>query len=269
MKKYYLTIIIIIAIITQTSVFSQPTKMEINICFMEVEQSVLDSVNASWSISETSSTNHKLPNTLTLTSRFNNITNILSILEQNKYVDILSALTIKTQSGSNAIFKVVTEYTYPTSVDIKSVSVTNGENITRAVALVPCNYATRDVGVTLDVTPTYNSTKNNIKIEIMAEVVSEPIWKDYTAKLKATDGQTDTLIIQQPFFFTRSINQCITVNNDSYVIMGGMITTNKKYIKEKIPILGYIPLLGRLFQHKKEINEEWNLIISIHAKTLN
>jgi type IV pilus assembly protein PilQ len=51
--------------------------------------------------------------------------------------------------------------------------------------------------------------------------------------------------------------------------MGGMIATEKKHVEKRVPILGAIPWLGRLFRSSHEVNEKRKIIITITARTVN
>ena len=196
------------------------------------------------------------------------MSNLLSSVEQSGSVDLLSSPRVTTQSGSNAIIKVVSECIYPTEVDIRHVSVTNGEKIVRSVELIPRNFVTRDVGITLNVTPAFRAEENMIDLQLMAEVVSEPIWKDYIVKYEGADGSKQEFPFTQPFFHTRQISPSLSLHNDTTVVMGGMITTKKARVEDRVPILGSIPWFGRLFRSSRELNEKRNLFITITARTV-
>ncbi len=197
-----------------------------------------------------------------------NVTNWLSVLTHSGTADLLSAPRVRTKSGTNATIKVVTEYRYPTGVEVQSVSVTNGTSITRGIAIVPSNFQTRDVGVTLSVTPIFDAKQDMIHLNLMAEVVTEPTWKEFTATYEGTDGTQKTVSIPQPFFHTRQVTPRISLHNGSTVVMGGLITTGTKRIEDRIPVLGAIPWLGRLFRSSKEIAEKRHLLIVVTAKTV-
>ena len=64
-----------------------------------------------------------------------NVTNWLSVLSQSESAVLLSAIRVRTKSGTHAAIKVVTENQYPTRVEVQTVAVTNGTSITRGVAI--------------------------------------------------------------------------------------------------------------------------------------
>ncbi len=51
--------------------------------------------------------------------------------------------------------------------------------------------------------------------------------------------------------------------------MGGMITEARHSVDDKVPILGDIPLLGRLFRSRYEQSEKRNLLIFVTARLVD
>jgi general secretion pathway protein D len=52
-------------------------------------------------------------------------------------------------------------------------------------------------------------------------------------------------------------------------MMGGLTREEVKKVDDKIPILGSIPLLGRLFHSKGESTQKRNLLIFVTARLVN
>jgi len=207
-------------------------------------------------------------NSLTTCLDTRNTTNFYATLARYGNVSLLSAPSVLTKSGQTGTIKVVMEIRYPTDFDICPVAMTNGETVLRGVAIVPGNFKTRDAGITLNVTPTFDAQQNTIDLELMAEVVSDPIWKEYTATYEGADGKRQTIAMPQPLFHTRQINTSISLSNNSTVVMGGLITNEKKNVEDRTPILGAIPWLGRLFRSTNIVNEKRHLLTVISAKAV-
>jgi general secretion pathway protein D len=72
-------------------------------------------------------------------------------------------------------------------------------------------------------------------------------------------------VINQPVFNTRRINTKVLVRDGSTVVMGGLIREDMQNINDKVPFLGDLPLIGRLFQSKAVTNTKKNLIIFVTA----
>jgi type II secretory pathway component GspD/PulD (secretin) len=235
-----------------------PPIIEVEVRFIEIRASVDAPGRLPWNLDKAGSLAHGEID----------MTNILTTLELSGSADVMAAPKVCTQSGTNATIKVVTEYRYPTVLDIRSVSVTNGVDVVRAIAVIPSNFETRDVGITLNVTPVFDAKANRIDLELMAEIVSEPTWKEYPIAYEGMNGTKQTVVFPQPFFHTRQVSQNLSLPNNTTLVMGGLMTTGTKQVEDRVPVLGAIPWLGRLFRSSREITESRNLVITVSARTL-
>ena len=75
--------------------------------------------------------------------------------------------------------------------------------------------------------------------------------------------------MEQPFFKTRSIETDITIANGATVVMGGLITEERKSMEDKIPYLGDIPWIGRFFRSRSEWSNKRNLLIFVTARLVD
>ena len=78
-----------------------------------------------------------------------------------------------------------------------------------------------------------------------------------------------TVPMEQPFFKERSINTHVTLYNGSTIVMGGLITEERKSMEDKIPFLGDIPFVGRLFRSRSEWSNKRNLLIFVSARLVD
>ena len=220
---------------------------------------------------------------------------ILHMLSQRSDTDLLSAPKVVTKSGQEATIKVVTVYRYPQDYDVTIQSTssgsssgvsgsTSGGSDGKILPMVePQNFDTQDVGVILTVTPELSAEGNLINLKLNPKVVSEPTWKDYgmrvpmssvmssTAQAMALasgneDMQWFTVPMEQPFFKERSIDTVVTLYNGATVVMGGLITEERKSMEDKIPFLGDIPFLGRFFRSRSEWSNKRNLLLFVTAR---
>ena len=75
--------------------------------------------------------------------------------------------------------------------------------------------------------------------------------------------------MEQPFFKTRSIETDITIANGATVVMGGLITEERKSMEDKIPYLGDLPWIGRFFRSRSEWSNKRNLLIFVTARLVD
>ena len=211
-------------------------------------------------------------NVLTITSFLTNpeLSFVLHMLDQKGNTDLLSAPKVTTRANYDAEIKMVTEYIYPTEFEVTGLESTSGvnqnNNNTVGAVVEPQNFETREVGVILKVTPEVSPEGHMINLQLSPEVVTPPEWKNYGSTYVDSNGNTQQLNMEQPFFNTRTVNTSLSIYNGATVVMGGMITELRVEIDDKVPFLGDIPLLGRLFRSNYEKSEKRNLLIFVTAR---
>ena len=113
-----------------------------------------------------------------------------------------------------------------------------------------------DVGITLTITPQINEG-DTIKMEISQEANQLG-----TAVEQAAAGVTDVIVNK------RQIKTTVMVENDQILVLGGLINDEYRDTVSKVPLLGDIPILGRLFRFDATRSEKENLMIFIHPVIL-
>lgn len=226
---------------------------------------------------------------------------ILHMLSQRSDTDLLSAPKVVTKSGQEAIMKVVTEYIYPTEFEVQEIDASSGGGSTGSTTSIPVpfmvepqNFEMREVGVILQVVPEVSAEGQMINLMLNPQVVSEPVWKNYGTKIpveKQAPTLTDAaaallspaellklmnpepeyteLPMEQPFFHVRSVQTQLSVYNGATVVMGGLITEDRKTMEDKIPFLGDIPYIGRLFRSRSEHSIKRNLLVFVTARLVD
>ena len=74
--------------------------------------------------------------------------------------------------------------------------------------------------------------------------------------------------MEQPFFHVRSIDSKVSITPGSTVVMGGLITEQRKAMDDKIPFLGDLPFVGRLFRSHAEQTIKRNLLIFVTGRLI-
>ncbi len=225
------------------------------------------------------------------------ISMILHMLSQRSDTDLLSAPKVVTKSGQEAVMKVVTEYIYPTEFEVQ-ISQTgtsgngggsSGSSGEPLATVEPQNFEMREVGVILQVVPEVSAEGQMINLILNPQVVSEPVWKNYGTKIPKTIYRPATaaelalnplqpyvaetayieLPMEQPFFSVRSVQTQLSIYNGATVVMGGLITEARKTIEDKIPFLGDLPYIGRLFRSRSEQSDKRNLLVFVTARLVD
>jgi len=109
-----------------------------------------------------------------------------------------------------------------------------------------------EAGITLDIFPTINS-ENSVFLEAGLEV------SEFAA---ASTGNS------LPPKTTNSITSSVTIAGDRLYVIGGLTRENKAKVVDKIPLLGDIPFLGKLFRSEGDSSSVTNLYIFLRAHIL-
>jgi general secretion pathway protein D len=90
-----------------------------------------------------------------------------------------------------------------------------------------------------------------------------------TEREKNRTVNADRLIARQPIFKTRKMETSVTIEDGSTIVMGGLIKEQLETFKDSVPILGKIPLIGRLFRSEGEKSVKRNLLIFVTANQVD
>jgi Flp pilus assembly secretin CpaC len=74
--------------------------------------------------------------------------------------------------------------------------------------------------------------------------------------------------MEQPFFHVRSIDSKVSITPGATVVMGGLITESRKAMDDKVPFLGDLPFIGRLFRSHAEQTIKRNLLIFVTGRLI-
>jgi len=225
---------------------------------------------------------------------------VIRALNQKKGVDLLSAPKVTTKSGQRAIIEIVREFRYPTSFtppQVPSLSGGTGNVVNVAVVTptTPQNFDTRNTGVTLEVEPVVGADGATIDLNLVPQVVEFEGFINYgspifglTPPVTGTTTFTDPItgvissitqlisppkslvltenVINQPIFSTRKVTTSVQVANGQTVVIGGLMREDVQKVEDRTPLLGDIPLVGRLFRSNIDQHVKRNLIIFVTAR---
>ena len=77
------------------------------------------------------------------------------------------------------------------------------------------------------------------------------------------------LAIWRPVIATRSLDLTVDVYHGETLVLGGLSDSQISTRLDKIPFLGDLPLIGRLFQSQSEISTRKNMLIFVTARLVN
>jgi general secretion pathway protein D len=82
-------------------------------------------------------------------------------------------------------------------------------------------------------------------------------------------GGTITSVLPLPHFRLRQVVTSVTVWDAQTVVIGGLMTDTIANTKDEVPILGDVPLVGRLFRSEASQKAKKNLMIFVTPTIIN
>jgi general secretion pathway protein D len=73
-------------------------------------------------------------------------------------------------------------------------------------------------------------------------------------------------VINQPIFSTRKVTTSVSVWDGQTVVLGGLMREDVQKVEDRTPIIGDIPIVGRLFRTNVDQHIKRNLIIFVTAR---
>jgi general secretion pathway protein D len=227
---------------------------------------------------------------------------VMRALDQKKGVDLLSAPRVTTRSGNRAVIEIIREFRYPIEFEQPQIPQTFGntgqgggiilggaggavnplafsnDGSFPVTPTTPTTFETRNTGVTLEVEPVIGPDGASIDMQLAPQVVEFEGFINYGSPIQTTS--TNALgqqlvnvitpnIINQPIFSTRKVSTNVTVFDGATVVLGGLVREDVQKVEDKTPIIGDIPILGRLFRSNVDQHIKRNLVIFVTARIIN
>ena len=216
---------------------------------------------------------------------------VIRALSQQKGVDLMSAPKVTTKSGIKATIKVIREFPYPTEFNPPQVPPPDSQQsggsqgaggivVTSGMVTpsTPSAFEKRDLGVSLEVEPQVGADNYTIDLSLSPEVVefdgfvnygSPIIGPSYNALTGIQPFVITPNVINQPIFSVRKVTTNVSIWDGQTVALGGLIREDVQKVNDKVPILGDMPLAGRLFRSNVDQKIKKNLIVFVTARLMN
>ena len=205
---------------------------------------------------------------------------VLRALNQKKGVDLISAPKVTTQSARKATIEIVREFLYPTQFTAPEASASSGTQFTPSVPTAPSGWTMKPTGITLEVVPTLGPDNYTIDLDLAPRVIEFDGFINYGSPINATvqaqgiyslvaptskTFEATANTINQPVFSVREVTTQVSVYDGQTVVMGGLMREDVQKVEDKVPLLGDIPLAGRLFRSSADQHTKRNLIMFVTA----
>jgi type II secretory pathway component GspD/PulD (secretin) len=200
-----------------------------------------------------------------------NIDLLISALDQSSGVDVLSAPSVTTLSGQSAFITVGERHFYPETYEA-------GTSQGTVLHVKYEDFKEKLLGVEMTVTPTIKG--DDIQMKINPKITELLGWQSF--ELAAADTsytyyqyrigqqfQHETVIAKLPLFNRREVKTEVSAASGATIGMGGLIGEKTEAFSDRVPVLGSIPLVGRLFRTEGNRTIKRNLMIFVTASKVS
>lgn len=182
----------------------------------------------------------------------NNFAALISFLESQGTVHVLSSPRVATLNNQKAVLKIGTDEFYVTGVTTTTNTSATGNTVTPSVTLQPFFS-----GVVLDVTPQIDD-KGNIILHV------HPSVSQVTTVTKGINlGSAGNLSLPLAASSTSEIDSMVRGQNGQVVAIGGLMRQASTNDRSQVPGAGNLPVIGNLFRNKANVNQKRELVVLI------
>ena len=169
---------------------------------------------------------------------------LLNALQSNSATNILSTPSLMTLDNKQAEIVVGQDVPFVTGSYSTTLNQGGGGTVTSPFQTIE----RKKVGITLKVTPQINEGDSvRLKLELTVSSIAPSI-----------SGAVDLITN------TRQVKTVVITDNGAIVVLGGLIQDSYTDSVQKVPLLGSLPFIGRLFSSTSRQLQKQNLMIFLH-----
>jgi general secretion pathway protein D len=224
-----------------------------------------------------------------------NLQMLMRGLDQKTGVDVMARPSVTTRSGQASSVAFVREFIYPTEyeppelpndtgnttltvIDENGIVISSGAENSKAVTpATPTAFTKRDVGVTLDVLPVVDADKRYVTLTLTPTFTDFDGFVNYGSPINSTESgllgpvavELTKNAILMPVFNKKSFTSSIDVADGATVVAGSLLQENIQNVEDQTPILGSVPILGRLFQSKAHNTTTTAVIFLVNTQIMD
>ncbi|GAB5381697.1 MAG: pilus (MSHA type) biogenesis protein MshL [Aliiglaciecola sp.] len=174
---------------------------------------------------------------------------VLSLLETQGNVQVLSSPRVTATNNQKAVIKVGDDEYFVTEVSNQNTITSGSTTVTPNIELTPFFS-----GIALDVTPQIDENGG-----VLLHVHPSVIETDEQEKVITLNEERFVLPLAQSNI--RESDTVIHANSGEIVVIGGLMQSMVSERDSKTPFLGDIPLIGNLFKSKNDVETKKELVI--------
>src|SRR5262249_21921515 len=106
-------------------------------------------------------------------------------------------------------------------------------------------------GPTLDVIPYVSADEFSVQMTLIPSVTEFIVYDNpgqFVPQAALPTGQTLTSVLPLPHFRVRQVTTSVTVWDSQTLVLGGLMTDSVSKVKDQIPMVGDLPVVGRFFR---------------------
>ena len=173
----------------------------------------------------------------------NNFAAVIDTLDSSADATILAHPQITVLDGEEALFENTTQVPFASSTTTFGNNLNNSVNSNTRIEFI-------DVGTILRVTPRITSDEN-VLLDIAAEDSS------FESVIIIANGQENTL----PQKTQNKAETKVLVRSGQTILLGGLRTSNFRNTVDRVPLLGGLPIIGRMFRSSGKDHQDRELLI--------
>jgi general secretion pathway protein D len=172
------------------------------------------------------------------------------------YAEVLSRPSVIALNNRPAVIEVTEQKQFPIRNTVPATQYTG--------AITSFTFEEVTPGILLQIRPKVADEKNEVAMQIDVQVKALVSGNDGKAYNDGTaDDNTPKLIATKPGSSTRRVHTFAIVPNKTPIIIGGLVSRDTTNVQNKIPYLGDIPYIGKLFGATMEEKVKKELIVVI------
>jgi MSHA type pilus biogenesis protein MshL len=199
-----------------------------------------------------------IPSTVTGTVSLGKVSAVINALHEQGEVRSVSNPSIVSLSNQTAFVKVGTEQTFFSLTNATTINALNASASTAPYTATQNNYIQNaiTIGTVLYVTPEVNSD-GTVTVDIL------PAITQLTGVDTSPDGQQTA-----PRMDIKALSTIARLHPGESVMIGGLIQDESTRLTQKVPGLGDLPLIGKLFETQGKTSSHNELVIFLSAEVV-
>jgi general secretion pathway protein D len=170
----------------------------------------------------------------------------IQALVQSGKAEVLSRPSVLTLDNRQATIRVGTDIPIATSKDASSATESR----------VSFSFQYLPTGILLNVRPRANRDGQEVSMLIDTTVSATVTGRDL--EVRSAQG---TVLASAPTIATRRVQTYARITNNTPLIIGGLVSRDTVNSHDRVPLLGDVPVLGKLFGSEKNVNNKREVII--------